>query len=96
ETLCVDYINTCGIMYGGCFPHCSGDTTPSFSNPGCPSNSHYPGKTPDASMTTATCGYKCDDFVDECGQTYGPGCYTSCEGMPTPGWTKPSCGVSVV
>ncbi|KAF2443285.1 hypothetical protein P171DRAFT_322009, partial [Karstenula rhodostoma CBS 690.94] len=36
-TLCADYINDCGIMYGGCFLDCPGHTTPSFTDPGCPS-----------------------------------------------------------
>ena len=38
QTVCVDYINSCGLMYGGCFPYCSGYTIPSFAVPGCPTS----------------------------------------------------------
>jgi len=36
KTICVDYINDCGLRYGACFPACSGYTTPSFTPPPCP------------------------------------------------------------
>ena len=39
-TECVHYTNDCGQTYGGCFPYCGHHvTTPSFTDPGCPSSS---------------------------------------------------------
>ncbi|KAL0938891.1 uncharacterized protein CTRU02_205501 [Colletotrichum truncatum] len=34
RTVCADYINSCGMMYGGCFPDCK--PWPSFVAPPCP------------------------------------------------------------
>ncbi|KAK1832811.1 hypothetical protein QBC39DRAFT_370559 [Podospora conica] len=34
--LCADYINACGMMYGGCFPDCK--PWPTFVPPPCPSS----------------------------------------------------------
>jgi hypothetical protein len=42
QTVCADYVNSCGMMYGGCFPYCEGSTFPSFSAPACPT-SYSPG-----------------------------------------------------
>lgn len=39
QTVCADYINSCGMMYGGCFPYCDGSTFPTFSPPPCPASS---------------------------------------------------------
>ena len=57
QTLCVDYINDCGQMYGGCFANCPGYTTPSFSEPPCPTTRKPCSKT------------KCVDFINDCGLT---------------------------
>ncbi|EME76867.1 uncharacterized protein MYCFIDRAFT_83965 [Pseudocercospora fijiensis CIRAD86] len=38
-TICADYVNDCGIEYGGCFEACSGEPWPSFTPPPCPTNS---------------------------------------------------------
>jgi len=35
STDCVDYVNECGVRYGGCYEACTGFTTPSFAVPGC-------------------------------------------------------------
>ncbi|TGZ81424.1 hypothetical protein EX30DRAFT_262651 [Ascodesmis nigricans] len=83
-TICADYINECGQMYGGCFPDpaCTGGTAwPTFSKPPCtsPTGSPYP-----------TCGFRCVDAVNECGMKYG-GCYDSCAGpFPFPAPPCPS------
>ncbi|KAK5108946.1 hypothetical protein LTR62_007661 [Meristemomyces frigidus] len=39
STICVDYINTCTLRYGGCFEACGDFTTPKFEVPGCPTSS---------------------------------------------------------
>lgn len=69
-TLCADYINSCGQMYGGCYPACSGFTTPSFTDPGCP-----PTITSSSSSTlsaSASCSLTvCADYINDCGQWYG-------------------------
>ncbi|CAK3822948.1 Hypothetical predicted protein [Lecanosticta acicola] len=94
QSLCIDYINTCNIKYGGCFPVCSSYTTPTFFDPGCPS-------VPIASKSfvtamTNSCGHKCDLYVDQCGQTFGPGCYSTCSGVAPPSYTTPYCETSLV
>ncbi|TGZ77151.1 hypothetical protein EX30DRAFT_398743 [Ascodesmis nigricans] len=37
HTVCYDYVNECGQMYGGCVlaPHCGGPVKPTFSRPAC-------------------------------------------------------------
>ena len=50
NTNCIDYINACGIRYGGCFPACTGYTTPSFTVPACPTPVST--ETPTATVTT--------------------------------------------
>ncbi|KAF3905348.1 hypothetical protein AA313_de0207006 [Arthrobotrys entomopaga] len=35
RTVCVDYLDACGQMYGGCYPNCPGYTTPTFVGPAC-------------------------------------------------------------
>lgn len=45
-TICADFINECGKMFGGCFadPKCTGGTAwPSFTPPPCPSSTTKPG-----------------------------------------------------
>ncbi|KAK6541902.1 hypothetical protein TWF694_007679 [Orbilia ellipsospora] len=82
RTICADYINSCGMLYGGCYPACTGLTTPVFTPPPCPTTTKTPTKT-----TTTTCRTICVDAVNECGIKYG-GCY--CSGSPPP-YTKPPC-----
>ncbi|KAF7192349.1 hypothetical protein HII31_06381 [Pseudocercospora fuligena] len=96
KVICVDYINTCDIKYGGCFPVCSDHTTPTFTNPGCPSGAFRSSFSKSVIRTTRTnsCGYSCDYRIDDCGNTYGPGCYTSCPGAEVPGYTIPVCEVT--
>lgn len=67
STICADNVNSCGQTYGGCYPACSGYTTPTFSDPGCPSTT--------ASRSTASCDNTiCVDYINSCGQWYG-GCF---------------------
>jgi hypothetical protein len=44
-------------------------------------------------QTTSSCGFICRDYIDDCGNTYGPGCYTTCAGQSTsiPSFTTPYC-----
>ena len=56
STICVDYINDCGIRYGGCFPACTGYTTPSFTTPTC--STPVPTETPTATLTTTADNWK--------------------------------------
>jgi len=35
STDCVDYVNDCGVRYGGCYEACAGFTMPQFAVPGC-------------------------------------------------------------
>lgn len=91
-TLCVDYVNECGIMYGGCFASTSGMPWPSFSNPGCPTtvtNSPTITSLPTTTdfITTAVPTI-CVDTVNSCGQTYG-GCFPST--FPFPTFADPGC-----
>ncbi|EPS44792.1 hypothetical protein H072_1205 [Dactylellina haptotyla CBS 200.50] len=79
-TICADYINSCGMGYGGCYPACPGLPTPTFTPPPCPT-------TTKKTTTTTTCRTICVDAINECGIRYG-GCY--CSGGP-PNYTKPPC-----
>lgn len=92
NSICVDYMNTCSLKYGGCFPICSGFTTPAFTDPGCPTGGSV---TESFQTKTNSCGYKCDLYVNQCGETYGPGCYTSCPDVPAPSYSTPYCETSV-
>ena len=40
-----------------------------------------------------SCAFVCPDFVDKCGQCYGPECYTSCPGVAGPTFTVPFCSL---
>ena len=84
STLCADYINSCGQTYGGCYPACSGYTTPSFTDPGCPTTT--PAPQPNTTCTSTLCA----DYINSCGQTYG-GCFPACPGYTTPSFTDPGC-----
>jgi hypothetical protein len=83
QTLCVDKINSCGQTYGGCYPACSGFTTPSFTDPGCPTITSKP-------ISTSCTNTLCVDKINSCGKTYG-GCYPACPGLSTPTFTDPGC-----
>lgn len=99
STLCADYINSCGQIYGGCYPACSGHTTPSFTDPGCPTPCSM-ATTLTANATPSFCEKTYWDSVDACGHFIG-GCasycgepYSSvvtstpyCSITPTPTWT---------
>lgn len=89
-TLCVDNVNSCGQTYGGCFPACPGLPTPIFTDPGCPTTSC----TSSVTSSNNPCEFVCLDYFDQCGNTYGPGCWTSCPGSTTPTYTTPYCSVS--
>lgn len=98
-TLCADYINSCGQTYGGCYPACSGYTTPSFTDPGCPPTTTSSTRSSSRStMTSKPCSTTCteilcQDFVNSCGQWYG-GCFPVCSGLTTPTFTDPGCPTS--
>ena len=100
DYICADYINSCGIWYGGCYYDCPGSTTPSFTDPGCPSTTTAGYET----ITTTSeqmfsilpigCGTICDTRTDACGNTYGPGCWTSCSSTDTePTFATPACNL---
>lgn len=44
-----------------------------------------------ATSSSRRCAFVCPDYIDACGQYYGPGCYTSCPGVPGPSFTTPLC-----
>ena len=79
-SICADYVNDCGINYGGCFlaSECGG-TWPSFTPPPCPS-------------TTTTCTYSiCADYTNSCGMPCG-GCFLAPQcGGTWPTFTTPDC-----
>ncbi|GAB1728069.1 hypothetical protein NU195Hw_g5808t1 [Hortaea werneckii] len=50
STVCADYINSCGLRYGGCYAACSGFTKPSFTPPPCPTTTQT--FTPTVTLTT--------------------------------------------
>ncbi|KAK6353999.1 hypothetical protein TWF730_008419 [Orbilia blumenaviensis] len=80
-TLCADYVNSCGMGYGGCYPACPGLPTPTFTPPPCPTTR----------PTTTSCDITiCADYINSCGMGYG-GCYPACPGLPTPTFTPPPC-----
>lgn len=88
ETICADYVNSCGQWYGGCYPACSGYTTPSFTDPGCPPTIT---SSSTLSSSTSSCGLTiCADYTNSCGMMYGT-CYPACSGYPTPTPTPPEC-----
>lgn len=87
-TVCADYINSCKQTYGGCYPVCDGFTTPSFTDPGCPSIiDSLPDTTPETSLCLLTL---CADNINTCGQTYG-GCYPACGNYRTRSFTDSGC-----
>jgi len=99
DTICADYVNSCGRWYGGCYAACSGYTTPTFTDPGCPNATTITTTTPlvptiTTSRISESCNHICVDSLDECGQLYGPGCFTTCPGVPWPSYTGPSCSLT--
>jgi hypothetical protein len=97
SVVCDDYMNSCGLRYGGCYRRCSGYTRPSFSAPVCPVPTAAPGSGFARSTITlapgglASCTSTCDVRTDACGYLYGPGCYTSCPGDAVPAFSTPVC-----
>lgn len=89
SSACADYINTCGMQYGGCYPVCSGYTIPTFSDPGCPITSQELRLAP-----TSTCSSTvCVDLINSCDIRYGA-CFAACEGYTTPSFTDPECATT--
>ena len=86
-TICADYINECGAMYGGCFPDpkCTGGTAwPTFTPPPC---------TTTTSTSSEPCPTICADYINECGAMYG-GCFPDPKctgGTAWPTFTPPPC-----
>ncbi|EWC44266.1 hypothetical protein DRE_01092 [Drechslerella stenobrocha 248] len=89
-TICADYINSCGLMYGGCYPACKGLPTPTFVPPPCPTTTTTTTRATAVATTTSACQIICVDAVNECGIKYG-GCY--CSNLPFP-YPKPPCPTS--
>ncbi|KAM3509363.1 hypothetical protein MY11210_006362 [Beauveria gryllotalpidicola] len=91
RTVCLDYVNECGIWYGGCVPDCK--PWPTFSKPPCPSTTSTTisiTATPTATTSVQDCHAHtiCIDYVNECGMGYG-GCIPACKPWPT--FSKPPC-----
>ncbi|KAL9529500.1 hypothetical protein SMMN14_06646 [Sphaerulina musiva] len=93
--ICYDYINTCSIRYGTCYPACGAHARPTFAGAGpCEGGqfrSSFSKSENIATRAVDACGYKCDYRTDSCSNTFGPGCYTSCSGSPAPLFTTPVC-----
>ncbi|KAB5563602.1 hypothetical protein GE09DRAFT_788638 [Coniochaeta sp. 2T2.1] len=88
-TICVDYVNKCGQMYGGCFA--STRPFPTFTGPSCSlETTPPPVVTTVAPPSTTVTPTICVDYVNKCGQTYG-GCFASTRPFPT--FTGPSCSL---
>ncbi|KAK7180419.1 hypothetical protein DPSP01_001806 [Paraphaeosphaeria sporulosa] len=87
-SICADYINSCGRWYGGCYAACPGYTTPSFTDPGCPTTSRAVSATPTTCTTTL-----CADYINNCGLMYG-GCFPACSGYTIPSFADPGCPTS--
>lgn len=93
RTICVDYINKCGMMYGGCFASTS--PWPTFTAPSCSldaTTSPITTVAPTTTTITTTTSVQtiCVDYINKCGQTYG-GCFPSTSPWPT--FTGPSCSL---
>jgi hypothetical protein len=89
-TVCADYINSCGQTYGGCYETCDGFTTPSFTDPGCPSTTDSPSNTTPPPETSSCFLTLCVDNMNSCSQMYG-GCFPACGNYTTPSFTDPGC-----
>ncbi|RPA93533.1 hypothetical protein L873DRAFT_53118 [Choiromyces venosus 120613-1] len=97
STICADFVNECGLKYGGCFldPKCTGGTAwPTFSKPPCPTTS----RTTSTRKPVKTCSQSiCADYVNECGRKYGgrflgPKCTS---GTAWPKFPKPPCPTTI-
>ncbi|KAF3346187.1 hypothetical protein VD0002_g6416 [Verticillium dahliae] len=91
RSVCADYVNECGIWYGGCFADCT--PWPTFTKPPCPPGP--PGPVPpvdddeEGDHDDEDCERTiCVDKVNECGIKYG-GCYRDCAPYPT--FEPPAC-----
>jgi hypothetical protein len=89
-TVCADYINSCNQTYGGCYEMCDGFTTPSFTDPGCPSTTDSPSNTTPPPETFSCSLTLCVDNINSCSQMYG-GCVPACGNYTTPSFTDPGC-----
>jgi hypothetical protein len=89
-TVCADFINSCNQTYGGCYEMCDGFTTPSFTDPGCPSTTDSPSNTTPPPETTSCFLTLCVDNMNSCSQMYG-GCFPACGNYTTPSFTDPGC-----
>ncbi|SPN96790.1 uncharacterized protein DNG_00310 [Cephalotrichum gorgonifer] len=87
-SVCADYINECGMMYGGCFPDCK--PWPTFEPPPCPSSSTWatvtttatpeptdPGDSLEEKCKAEGTVILCVDGIDDCGNGWGE-CYDVC------------------
>ncbi|CAK1360007.1 unnamed protein product [Cercospora beticola] len=82
KVICYDYINTCSIRFGGCWPACENHPRPTYTGSICSGGVFKSSFSKALAVTQANpCGYKCDYSTDSCGNTFGPGCYTSCPGV---------------
>ncbi|RVD89543.1 uncharacterized protein DFL_000546 [Arthrobotrys flagrans] len=98
--LCVDYINTCGGLWGTCIPSCPGSTLPTFTQPPCNSPTTRPPTTTPPPITTtprittytttSSCPILCMDFLNNCGSLWGT-CLPRCAGQTIPAITPPPC-----
>ena len=89
-TVCADYINSCSQTYGGCYEMYDGFTTPSFTDPGCPSTTDSPSNTTPPPETTSCFLTLCIDNMNSCSQMYG-GCFPACGNYTTPSFADPGC-----
>jgi hypothetical protein len=89
-TVCADFVNSCGQTYGGCYPACDGFTTPSFTDPGCPSTTKSPTNTTPPPESSSCFLTLCVDNINSCGQMYG-GCFPACGNYTTPSFADPGC-----
>ncbi|KAF3097175.1 hypothetical protein TWF569_002947 [Orbilia oligospora] len=97
-TLCIDYINTCGGMWGTCVPRCPGSTLPTFTPPPCKSpttpaitTTPPPTTTPRLTTTSTTsCPTLCVDQLNSCGSWWGT-CIPRCPGQTMTAVTPPPC-----
>ncbi|KAK6337175.1 hypothetical protein TWF718_009958 [Orbilia javanica] len=94
-TLCIDYVNTCGGLWGTCVPRCPGSTLPTFTPPPCNSPTTPPPTTTTTPpvttfTTTSSCPTLCMDYLNSCGYLWGT-CFPRCAGQTIPAITPPAC-----
>ncbi|KAK6343692.1 hypothetical protein TWF730_011282 [Orbilia blumenaviensis] len=97
-TLCIDYINTCGGMWGTCVARCPGAVLPTFTPPPCsPRTTPSPTTTTPiitTFATTSSCLTMCRDIRNSCGSLWGT-CFPRCPGQTIPAITPPDCETRV-